>query len=400
MLRTAVPGDQDQIGALLTDRGEPADAVDHALTMADPDAGWDCCAVVVDGDRVVSTAILLDESLEFAVPGGDPVVLPAGQVDQVATHREYEGRGLVRALMEWAHRRSADRGQVVGVMLGIPYFYRLFGYDYAIDIPVRLAIPDDLPAAPSGLAVRKAVDDDLPALAALQAAAQSSSALRMPQSAGVSRWLLHRDGSTTWAVTRGEVVVGTARTTPPEDGVLMAEVAGDRDAIAALLSHAAALAAIEPDEEPGRVADRPGTVLDELVGEFERLDDDGIDQYYVRIPDPAVLLTALAPVFAGRLAAAGLTTEEILISTFHRHYRLPVRDGVVGPAVAGGQMQSPYSAGGIGVAPDRLAALLFGPYGIAGMSRRNADVYAGPNAELSAALFPPVTSDLLPFYLP
>ena len=52
--------------------------------------------------------------------------------------------------MGWAHRRSAERGQVLGVMLGIPYFYRLFGYEYAIDIPVRRAIPDDLPPVPRG----------------------------------------------------------------------------------------------------------------------------------------------------------------------------------------------------------------------------------------------------------
>lgn len=400
ILRTAVPGDQEQIGALLTARGDAADAVDHALTMADPAGGWDSCAVVVDGDRVVSTTILLDETLHFAVAGGEPVVLPTGQVDQVATDREYEGRGLVRALMGWAHRRSAERGQVLGVMLGIAYFYRRFGYEYAIDIPARRAIPEELPAGPEDLIVRKAIDADLPALAALQAAAQSSSDLRMLQSPGVSRWLLHRDGSTTWAVTRDDAVIGTGRTTPPDDGLLLAEVAGDRDGVAALLSHAAALVATEPDEAPGSVADRPGTVLDELIGGWTRLDEGGLDQFYVRIPDPAALLTALGPVFAGRLAAAGLSTDEILISTFHRHYRMLVSDGMVGPAVEGGQMQSPYSVGGIGVAPDLLAALLFGPHGIHEMSQRHADVYSGPNRDLWAALFPPVTSDLLPFYLP
>src|SRR2546423_7757746 len=98
VLRQAVPSDLDRIGALLTARGGPADAVDHALVMADPEAGFATCAVVVDGDRVVSTATLLDETLLL---GGVPV--PAGQVELVATDRGYEGRGLVRALMGWAH---------------------------------------------------------------------------------------------------------------------------------------------------------------------------------------------------------------------------------------------------------------------------------------------------------
>jgi predicted N-acetyltransferase YhbS len=130
LLRQAVPADLDQIGALLAERGEQVDALDHRLVVEDPDAGWGSCAVVVDGDRVVSTATLLDEEVRLA-----DLRLPAGQVELVATDRGYEGRGLVRALMGWAHARSATRGHLLQVMIGIPYFYRLFGYEYAVDIP-------------------------------------------------------------------------------------------------------------------------------------------------------------------------------------------------------------------------------------------------------------------------
>ncbi|HEX4701894.1 MAG TPA: GNAT family N-acetyltransferase, partial [Pseudonocardiaceae bacterium] len=63
VLRTAGPADLAQIAALLTERGDAADAVDHRLVVEDPDAGWPTCAVVMDGDRVVSTATLLDETL-------------------------------------------------------------------------------------------------------------------------------------------------------------------------------------------------------------------------------------------------------------------------------------------------------------------------------------------------
>ncbi len=124
VLREACPGDLEQIGALLAARGAEEDALDHRLVVTDPEAGWAACAVVVDGDRVVSTATLLDEEVRV----GD-VRLPAGQVELVATDRAYEGRGLVRALIGWAHERSAARGHVIQVMIGIPYFYRLFGYE-------------------------------------------------------------------------------------------------------------------------------------------------------------------------------------------------------------------------------------------------------------------------------
>lgn len=42
----------------------------------------------------------------------------------VATQPEYEGRGLLRALMHWAHARSHARDHVLQAMIGIPYFYR------------------------------------------------------------------------------------------------------------------------------------------------------------------------------------------------------------------------------------------------------------------------------------
>ncbi|MBM7809504.1 hypothetical protein [Saccharothrix algeriensis] len=44
VLRTAEPQYLDQIGALLAERGEPEDAVDHRLVVEDPDAGWEACA--------------------------------------------------------------------------------------------------------------------------------------------------------------------------------------------------------------------------------------------------------------------------------------------------------------------------------------------------------------------
>ncbi|KGM14782.1 hypothetical protein N867_16035, partial [Actinotalea fermentans ATCC 43279 = JCM 9966 = DSM 3133] len=154
VLRTACPADLDQIGELLERRGEPGDACDQRLVALDPDEGWRSTAVVVDGDRVVSTATLLDETLRL----GD-VVLPAGQVELVATDAAYEGRGLVRALMGWAHAESARRGHLVQEMVGIPYFYRLFGYEYAIGQP-RARRLTGVPAGGRGDVVRPATAAD------------------------------------------------------------------------------------------------------------------------------------------------------------------------------------------------------------------------------------------------
>jgi predicted N-acetyltransferase YhbS len=395
VLRAAQPDDLPQIGALLTARGEAADAEDHALVVADPDGGWRSCAVVADGARIVSTLTLLDEELRVAVPGTDDVLaLPAGQVELVATDPQYEGRGLVRALMGWAHELSAQRGHVVQLMVGIPYFYRLFGYSYAIDVQPDRPVPAPPPAA-DGLTVRVAGAEDLPALGALQDKAQARADVRMPHSAACWRWLHARSASELWAVELDGRVVATGRTHLSDDGGELSEVAAvDVPAAAALVAHCAG----RLDGEPLAVADRPGTPVSALLDEIaEPSTPHGIQRYYVRIPDAAQLFDVLRPVFDARLAAfGGDVPDEIVLSFFGSHLRLPVTDRQLGRPVPGGTMQAPYSAGGAGIAPDALPEVLFGPDGISGL--RRPDVYPGPHRELMAALFPPQTADVLTFY--
>lgn len=388
-LRTATPEDVDQIGELFARRGDENDALDHRLVVEDPDEGWRSCAVVVDGDRVVSTATLLDETLRL----GD-VVVPAGQVELVATDEEYEGRGLVRALMGWAHAESARRGHLLQVMVGIPYFYRLFGYEYAIAQP-RARRLTALPPGGTGDVVRPARPEDLPALAALQADAQAVSDLAMPHPAARLRWLVAHDATRTLVVERDGAPVASGRITPGSG--LVAEATG-RDAAAV----GDLMAAVARQSESGRVGvvERAGTVPHDVCAPFMEDAPERAEQYYVRVPDDAAVLDALRPVLSARLAAAGLQRTHVLVSTYRRHYRFPVTDEGLGPAVAGGPMQAPVSEGGAGVAPDWLPSLLFGPWGIEGLARLRPDVDPEGDPELFAALFPPVRADVLTYYLP
>lgn len=392
-LRQATRADLDQIAALLSERGEPDDAIDHRLVVTDPDAGLSACAVVVDGDRVVSTATLLDEEVRI---GG--VRLPAGQVELVATEKEYEGRGLVRALMHWAHERSAARGHLVQAMIGIPYFYRLFGYEYAIDIPQTLDV-NALPPADGTAVLRPARPSDIPAMAALQASAQSGFDVTMPHSTACWRWLLDHESSNLWVLEQADTVIATARTTADDEELLLAEAAArDEAAARGLLNGIAA-------QTPGdliRVVHRAGTVTGDAWQEFvEHEPRRSAEQYYIRIPDVAALLDKLRPLFWQRLTAAGIdrTGQDIVISTFGAHHRIPVRANGLGQVVTGGAIQSPGAVGGAGVAPDHLPALLFGPHGIEGLNRIRPDVYSA-DEELFQALFPPLTADVLSYYLP
>lgn len=406
-LRTTRPGDLDQVAALLVDRGEAGDDVDHRLVVEDPAAGWETSAVVVDGDRVVATATLLDETVRV----GD-VVLPAGQVELVATHEDYEGRGLMRALMEWAHELSAARGHLLQVMIGIPYVYRRFGYEYAIDMPPArevVDVPEPLgPGEPGPYRLRLAEADDVDALAGLQDLAQQPYDIAVPHPRARWDWLRGTPASALWVLVRRgaaeqdgehEEVVASVRLRSDDGAVLVADPAArDDDAADGLLRAVVGLCA----GEKLRVVHRDLTVTGRRraarlgpVGEYP-------EQYYVRIPALAPVLDALRPVLARRLAAAGLDRAggEILLSTFAEHARIPVaHDGALGPVRSGGRLQWPASLGGAGVAPDQLGALLLG-CGMHALARRRPDVYPGPDAELFDTLFPPVRGDVLSYYLP
>lgn len=396
-VREATEDDLDQVSDLLERRGEPADAVDLRLVAADPDEGLRSVLVAVDDGRVVSTATLLSERVRVG-----EVVLPAAQVEMVATEPSHEGRGLVRSLMDAAHARSRARGDVLQVMIGIAFFYRQFGYVYSMPIPhtrTLASVPSPV-AGSAGITVREATTADIPSMEALQHAVQSQVDVAMAHSPGCWRWLLGRDGSSQWVAEQGGRVVGTARLTPPDEGVYVGELAGDATAVHALLRHAAELAG---DGAAVEVMDRPGTdvqpVLDPLLAP---VDDDEADRswFYARVEDPVLLFEALRPELGRRWVAAGGDPQEVLISSYRSHVRFHLGPDGMGPVTGGGALQAPISAGGSGVPHDVLAPLVLGPFGARGLERRHADVMLGRQREVMSVLFPPQRADLLTFYLP
>jgi predicted N-acetyltransferase YhbS len=383
VLRTARPADIPQAGQLLVDRGEESDAGDLERIVATE--GCEGVAVVLHGDRVVSTLTLLDEVVHV-----DEVAVPTGQVDLVATDRDYEGRGLVRALMGWAHERSRASGHLLQVMIGIPYFYRQFGYEYVTPMPPWRPLVATPPTV-DGLVVRPASLADIPRLQELQEQAQGDVDVRMGHSPQCWRWLVERDGSL-WVAEDHGGVVGMSRT----DGDVVAELAAGTDEVLhTLVAHAAAQADEQLSVQQRSAA---AAALEPYLGRASQK----ADWYYARVPDLAALLRHLSPALHARLVSAGMgdREHEVLLSTWRSHLRFAIGPAGFRLLAEGGAEQAPVSKGGSGVPPDAIASLLLGPYGAAGLEERLPDCFLGRQRELMAALFPPRAADLLTFYLP
>ena len=116
---------------------------------------------------MVSSACLLRQRWEY-----EGIPFAVGRPEFVATDAAYRNRGLIRALFAALHERSAARGELAQGITGIPYFYRQFGYEYALDLEGgRAALPATIPALAVGeqepYILRAATAADLPLIAAL-----------------------------------------------------------------------------------------------------------------------------------------------------------------------------------------------------------------------------------------
>jgi len=84
---------------------------------------------------IVAAACLLSQTWEY-----DGIPCPIGRPEAVGTAIGYRDRGLVRAIFELIHARSVARGDLAQGITGIPYYYRQFGYEYALDLDGNRAL--------------------------------------------------------------------------------------------------------------------------------------------------------------------------------------------------------------------------------------------------------------------
>jgi hypothetical protein len=115
--------------------------------------------------RIVSTLNLISQTWTYeGIPFG------VGRPELVGTLPEFRNRGLIRLQFEEIHRWSAERGELVQAITGIPFYYRLFNYEMALDLDgARSGFELNVPALPAGqeepCSFRPARETDLPFIA-------------------------------------------------------------------------------------------------------------------------------------------------------------------------------------------------------------------------------------------
>jgi predicted acetyltransferase len=93
--------------------------------------------------------------------GGIP--LKVAEMGCVATLAGYRHRGLQRWLINEFHKRAAEKEYDLCAIEGIPYFYRQFGYEYALPLNQETRISlNQIPDYESKLNIRPFTDNDIP----------------------------------------------------------------------------------------------------------------------------------------------------------------------------------------------------------------------------------------------
>jgi hypothetical protein len=140
--------------------------------------------------RIVSSLCLISQTWTY-----DGIPFGVGRPELVGTQPEYRKRGLVRTQFEVMHALSAQRGEMVQAITGIPFYYRQFGYEMAMGLgggrqgsAANVAKLKEGEVEPFRL--RAAVEADLPFVLDLDAHAAHQNLVYCPRDALLWRYEL------------------------------------------------------------------------------------------------------------------------------------------------------------------------------------------------------------------
>ena len=115
-----------------------------------------------EGNPLVACTCLWRHNWEY-----EGVPFAIGRPEIVGSDPAYRNRGLIRALFEMVHARSEAEGHLAQAITGIAYFYRQFGYEYALDLDgKRVTYLSLIPKLKEGesepFTLREATVEDIP----------------------------------------------------------------------------------------------------------------------------------------------------------------------------------------------------------------------------------------------
>ncbi len=365
-----------------------------------PEIGYDDFVYVEDerAGEMLSTTCLIPWHCRF-----EEITLKVAMLEMVGTHPAHRRRGLIRAQVRRFHQALDERSFDLSIIEGIPYYYRQYGYGYALDHRAQDSLPawciPDGPTAPYRL--RPAILEDAPVLARLYQEAMAPVQLHDLRDEEYWRFLLHWVRYPTRLIEdeRDSRVVGYICAASMEHSGISVLESG-------ITSYEVGMAALRllKAETGGEI--RLGWPQSSTLVQIARSLGSvtlPVYQWLIRICNVERLLNKMRPIFERRIAASPFTglTADICLNLYKQAYMLYFREGKLNVEVAGFVDTSMGADGGdIRVPPETFPRLILGYRRLEELRDAWPDTYAKPAiAYLADVLFPPVTSFLCVPYL-
>lgn len=368
--------------------------------------------------QVVSSMCLIPQTWTF-----DGIPFPVGRPEAVGTDPAYRRRGLVRAQFDVLHAKSDAAGHMAQGITGIPWYYRQFGYEYAIDLDGgRCVYPALIPALKDGeteaYRFRLMTLDDVPLVMDLYDRDCARSLVACPRSAaewqrtlavGPESILYHA-----WTII--ETAEGRAAGVPPAVGAIkiarelswrgMFPVrslsVGEGQSLRALLP--AVLRWLKAEAEAVTVAQqKPVPTLHFELGEQHPVFEAAPEAFhkitpsyawYMRVTDIVKFLNHVAPVLEGRLAQSALIgySGEIKVTEYVRGFKLKIDQGKISA-----EAWQPDDSNQAMFPPYTFLQLLFGRRSLSDLRYMFPDCWAEDEATVVfETLFPKRYSNVMP----
>jgi GNAT superfamily N-acetyltransferase len=314
--------------------GESQD-IDRLPTFHDPDDAWaaDWVMSYLDGSHPTVTLediwVIVDPKADDAITSSlmmipqlwryQGVDMPVGRIELVRTRDDYRRRGLIRVLMDAAHKRSEAIGHVAQVIEGLDHYYRRFGYAYAVDSSRRAFVPMHVvPSRPKHYQLRVATENDIPDLIQWDAYMSEFNTLTCARTVEQWHWEFHGNKA---RPTSKLIITDTAGegvgyvTLRPKDAWCFAYVVGKKasyldtfdDVLYGIRSHVADHARKTRINPPTGISFRNGAaVLDTLVENSypSRVTPPRYACWYIRPASPAGLVHHISSVLESRLVSS------------------------------------------------------------------------------------------------
>ena len=283
--------------------------------------------------QVVSSLCLIPWTLNY-----EGVTFRSGEMGIVGTLEPYRRHGLIRAQVQVYNQRLCEEGCVLTHIQGIWYYYRQFGYEYAmpLDGGLRLSKRDVPKFDHAPFSFRTANENDLPMLMALYEAARKEIVIHTQRDEATWRYLLAHNAKSemdceTWLVLNAQQeVVGYFRLPEHHFGEELTVNEASRfsfDAAWATLQHVAALA--EERHTPGVRLCLPAQSDIMCVARSFGAFDIGTYAWQIRIPDRVAFLRTIAPALERRVERSIFAgcTRDLTLSFFSQNIRLSFLSG-------------------------------------------------------------------------